>query len=107
MSRFKTVRDWWANLGCRHDVIPNDIRERLPLCAIKRVTFFKRDELTTDLICCAVEADEQVWFFHEEAEGWDGFVSYLAGLPGFKTDWHEAVVQPPFSPRETVAFVRA
>jgi hypothetical protein len=107
MSGFKTVRDWWASLGSRHDTIPGDIRERLPLTAIEKVTFFKRDEITTELICCTVQARDQVWFFHEDAEGWDALVSYLACLPGFKADWYEAVVQPPFAISETVAYARA
>ncbi len=104
---FKTVREWWASLGSRHDSIPSDTRERIPLTRVDRVTFFKRDELTTDLICCTVEAGGKVWFFHEEAEGWDALVRYLEELPGFRRDWYEAVVQPPFARSETIAYVRA
>ncbi|WP_426264213.1 hypothetical protein [Sphingomonas sp. PWP1-2] len=33
---------------------------------IARVIFYKRDELTTDLICCDIEALGQTWIFHEE-----------------------------------------
>jgi hypothetical protein len=55
---------------------------RLPLGAIDRVTFYKRDEITTDLICCDVEADGQAWFFHEEVEGWDLLMTHLERLPG-------------------------
>ena len=107
MSGNKTVRDWLASLGSRRDAIASDIRKRLPLTVIEKITFFKRDELATDLICCTVEAGGQVWFFHEDAEGWDALVGYLADLPGFKADWYEAVVQPPFDVSETVAYERA
>jgi hypothetical protein len=77
---------------------------QLPLDAIEKVTFFKRDELTTDLICCEVEIDGRTRFFHEEAAGWDLLIRPLEGLPGFRADWNAAVVLPPFAECETVAF---
>ena len=92
--------------GHRRDRIPADVQERLPLAAIERVAFFKRDEITTDLICCEVQASGQTWFFHEEAEGWDTLVRHLEGLPGFRRDWYSSVVQPPFAASETIAFSR-
>ncbi|MCM0000096.1 MAG: hypothetical protein NBV68_11990 [Erythrobacter sp.] len=85
----------------------NDIGERLPLADIQRVTFYKRDELTTDLICCDIEARGRTWFYHEEAEGWDHLLHHLAQLPNFRRDWYEAVVHPPFAACETVAFSRS
>lgn len=108
------MRGWLHRLGQRlaeatqlpPDRIPEDIQDRLPLGAIQKVTFFKRDELTTDLICCEVEAWGRVWFFHEEAAGWEALTRYLEQLPGFRTDWYEAVVKPPFAPSETVAYTR-
>jgi hypothetical protein len=95
-----------ADLGSRRDRIPGDIHEQLPLAVIQKVTFYKRDELTTDLICCDVEARGRTWFFHEEAEGWDEFLRYLERLPSFRQDWYEAVVHPPFAACETVAYDR-
>lgn len=56
------LRHAWASLGSRRDRIPADIRERLPLTDIQKVTFYKRDELTTDLICCDVEVCGQTCF---------------------------------------------
>ena len=105
-DHLKKLRTAWGNLGSRRDRIPNDIRAQLPLTDIQKVTFYKRDELTTDLICCDVEARGQTWFFHEEAEGWDEFLHYLERLPSFRKDWYEAVVQPPFAASETIAFAR-
>jgi hypothetical protein len=105
-DRLAMVPKAWASLGMRRDRIPADIREQLPLTDIHKVTFYKRDELTTDLICCDVEADGRTWFFHEEAEGWRDFVRYLEQLPGFRGDWYEAVVKPTFARSETIAFTK-
>jgi hypothetical protein len=80
---------------------------RLPLERIDAVTFYKRDELCTDLICCDVEIGGLSWFFHEEAEGWDLLLRHLERLPGFRTDWYQAVAQPPFASCITTAFDRS
>jgi hypothetical protein len=80
--------------------------DHLPLEAIETVTFYKRDEITTDLICCDVEIGGKVWFFHEEAQGWDLLIQYLEKLPGFRSDWYAAVAQPPFATNETVAYTK-
>lgn len=79
----------------------------LPLERVDAVTFFKRDELTTDLICCEVEIEGRTWIFHEEAEGWPLLLHHLGQLPGFRSDWYGAVAQPPFESCATVAFDRA
>lgn len=95
-----------AFAGGRRDRIPHDLEEQLPLSAIAEVTFYKRDEVTTDLICCEVQANGETWFFHEEAEGWDAVIDHLKQLPGFKSDWYEAVVRPPFASSKVVAYMR-
>lgn len=73
---------------------------------IDKVIFFKRDELTTDLICCEVLADQQSWLFNEEVKEWDALLDRLSALPGFPADWHASVSQPPFALNTTVAFDR-
>lgn len=78
----------------------------IPISAIDKGTFTKRDELTTDLICCEVVAADQFWTFHEEMPGWDALIAHLSALPGFRADWFAAVSQPAFAACETVAFVR-
>lgn len=78
----------------------------IPLSTIDKVTFYKRDEIATDLICCEVVATDQFWTFHEDMPGWDAMIAHLSALPGFRTDWFAAVSQPPFAPCEMVAFVR-
>jgi hypothetical protein len=101
------LRSKLADPMARHDRVPDDIREQLPLAAIEKVVFFKIDELATDLICVEVEASGTVWFFHEEAEGWKTFISYLEQLPGFRSDWYQAVVLPPFAASATTAYLKA
>ncbi|MFC3442297.1 hypothetical protein ACFOKF_14065 [Sphingobium rhizovicinum] len=78
----------------------------LPLADIAAVVFYKRDEVTTDLIYCDVEIAGSVWTFHEEAKGWAELIEHLSALPGFRADWYEAVVSPAFAASETVAFDR-
>ena len=73
-----------------------------------RVTFFKLDEVTTDLICCTVQTrDGKAFTLHEEMEGWDRALAHLEQLPGFRRDWFDAVFKPPFARSETVAFSRS
>jgi hypothetical protein len=80
---------------------------QLPLEGVVQVTFFKRDQLTTDLICCEVvtgRPEKQTFFFHEEMAGWEQLLAHLSQLPGFRADWREAVVHPPFAENRTVAY---
>ncbi|CAN5134803.1 hypothetical protein BH11PSE2_BH11PSE2_20010 [soil metagenome] len=95
----------WKKRPAR-DAIGSAILEQLPLSNINSVIFYKRDEITTDLICCELEADGKVWTFHEEADGWADLLRHLEALPDFRKDWFEAVSQPPFAVSETVAFKR-
>jgi len=87
-------------------VIDAHVLARLSLADIDRVTFFKRDELTTDLICCEVAMGAECWTFHEELAGWSLLLSHLQQLPNFHKDWFSEVAQPPFDTCETHAFVR-
>jgi hypothetical protein len=84
--------------------IDADFLAQLPLAEVTRVTFYKRDEITSDLICCEVVVADKSWTFHEEIDGWDLLIKHLQSLPGFRGDWFAAVSQPPFETSETVAF---
>lgn len=86
--------------------IDASLLRRLPLDEIERVTFYKRDEITTDLICCDVLIGGQVWIFHEELVGWHLLMEHLQKLPNFQKHWFGAVSKPPFAESETVAFSR-
>lgn len=87
-------------------IINADLLSRLPLSEIDRVTFYKRDEIATDLICCNVAIGDEVWTFHEDLAGWGFLLAHLERLADFRSDWFESVSQPPFSASETVAFRR-
>ena len=86
--------------------IDSNVLSQLPLTDIAKVAFYKRDEITTDLICCDVTVDGQVQTFNEELVGWDLLLQHLYKLPSFRTDWYAAVSLPPFATSETVAFTR-
>lgn len=79
----------------------------IDLDKVDRVTFYKRDELVTDLICCRVECWEQTLHFHEEMPEWSDMLLKLSKLPDFKSDWFTSVSQPAFAVCETVAYVRS
>ena len=83
-----------------------DLPREIPLARIEKVTFYKLDEITTDLICCAVTVDGGVWTVHEEMACWDALLRHVEQLPGFRSDWYAAVAQPAFETCETVAFSR-
>jgi adenylosuccinate synthase len=76
----------------------------IALESVERVTFYKRDELTTDLICCELMSCVQIWTLHEELPGWDAAIAELSTLPGFRHDWHAHVSAPPFDANPFVAF---
>jgi hypothetical protein len=86
--------------------IDAELLTRLPLSEIERVVFYKRDELTTDLVCCDVRVAGKVWTFHEALAGWDLLIEHLNGLRGFQPASLAAMAQPPFELSETVAFCR-
>lgn len=77
--------------------------------AIVSIEAYKRDELVTDLICFDILIAAELpmtWFVHEEAEGWPELVEALQRLPGFNTDWHAKVSQPPFAECRVVIYDR-
>lgn len=82
----------------------------IALESIQEVAFFKRDELTTDLVCCEIiargEGGVVTWFFHEEAPEWGDVLALLEQLPGFDREWASKVLQPPFAENRTVVFQR-
>ena len=77
---------------------------------IIKVEFFKRDELTTDLLCCEILTSgtkcNETWFFHEESTQWENVLALVNQLPNFDTKWREKVVHPVFAENRTTAFIR-
>jgi hypothetical protein len=76
----------------------------MALGSVERVTFYKRDELTTDLICCELMSCGQLWTLHDELPGWDAAIAELGKLPGFRYDWYAHVSAPAFDAHPFVAF---
>ena len=80
------------------------------LTDVRKVVAYKRDEITTDLICFDVVTEQsggrRTWIFHEKQPEFERVVAELSELPGFMTDWRERVVLPPFASCETVVYAR-
>ena len=82
---------------------------RIPVQGITRVVAFKRDMVTSDLICFLVSYnrdDGTPWHvtLHEDLPGFLDVEKRLAQLPGFDQQWRQHVVLPPFATNETVIF---
>ena len=74
---------------------------------IARIAIYKRDEITTDLVCFEVTlASGDVLTLHEEMPGFDDWATSLEQLAGFDADWRDKVIQPPFAANEIVAYSR-
>ncbi|ATY30857.1 hypothetical protein [Sphingomonas psychrotolerans] len=73
---------------------------------VHSVTFYKIDQITTDLICCDVSTDAEVWTLHEEMSDWGAFLREIELLPGFRADWFAEVSQPVFAESRFLAFSR-
>lgn len=88
-----------------------DDAELLPWSEIRRLSVYKRDLLTHDLICLAVELqDGRALDLHEQEEGWDAVVAAIpAHLAGSLTqgEWYPQVAKPALEARETLVYERA
>jgi hypothetical protein len=75
---------------------------------VRRVTAWKKDLVTTDLVCLtfALVAGQE-YTVHEEMDGFDAFAAGMEGaLPGVHTGWRSRVVPPAFAPNPYVLFDR-
>jgi hypothetical protein len=81
------------------------------LAKVSKVEFYKRDELTTDLICCDITVAgkagaEEVIFAHEDMPHWDELIHKLEFLGGFDVEWFSEVSQPAFAESRYMAFLQ-
>ncbi|HQS96013.1 hypothetical protein [Novosphingobium sp. 17-62-19] len=77
----------------------------LEMADIQHVAFYKRDELTTDLMCCDIQmACGQTLWFHEEMPHWNDVVAQIELLEGFTQDWRSHVIHPPFAECRFMAY---
>jgi hypothetical protein len=101
-----------ASISCSPETFAVQTRARTQLLAgfdeIVRVAIYKRDEITTDLVCfvVALESGDEITI-HEEMPGFDQWIKSVEHLPGFDTSWREKVIHPPFASNEIVAYSRA
>lgn len=83
----------------------------IPIPHILRVVLYKRDELTTDLVCCEITARSGdgarfTALVHEEMDGFVPLMSELESLDGFDRNWFEKVTNPAFAENRIVVFER-
>ncbi len=88
-----------------------EVRQRTVLIAsfdeVIRAIAFKKDEVTSDLLCVQIElADGQLIELNEDARGFEDWLRRVDGLPGADPDWRAKVIQPPFARNETLLFLR-
>ncbi|MEL7536249.1 MAG: hypothetical protein AAFM91_04215 [Pseudomonadota bacterium] len=109
-------RAWWL----RHDVVPGAddiclrletsssvVRKRIEWSAIKRVEVYKRDLLTTDLVCTMIVGPDTYIEANEEMQSWHGLLEALeVNLDGITPSnrWLDRVLKPPFSTNHEVIF---
>jgi hypothetical protein len=78
--------------------------------SIQEIEGFKRDRITTDLICLLiryVDGAEQTVEINEDMEGFGGAASELERRNFLKSSWREYVTLPPFQQRKFVLFTSA
>ena len=65
---------------------------------VNRIAVYKKDEITTDLICIEFGLPENmVVTLHEELEGYNSVVQAMhLQFEGIEKDWYSKIVQPPF-----------
>jgi hypothetical protein len=78
---------------------------------VSRISAFKRDEFTTDLLCFGLEFKEADMcnsvVIHEELEGFDNFLNQLENSSlELAPEWRKAVFKQPFEANLTVVFER-
>ena len=73
---------------------------------VKNVTAFKKDLLTTDLICLEFEDIEgNFWLIHEEIIGFMDVAEKLKEqFPSINESWYTDVMMPPFERNHTILY---
>ena len=76
---------------------------------ITRIVAYKRDLLTTDLVCFDIETEQannlRTFTIHEEAEGFDLLdAEFGRVLTGYNSIWRNKVILPPFAPNRTTIY---
>jgi hypothetical protein len=84
----------------RKTVFHRAVLERsVDLRQVTKVTGFKRDLVTIDCICFALETQDGGYIeVNEDDPCWPQLVSELETWPGFLQTWHAEVAHPPLLP---------
>jgi len=69
----------------------------IPWAQIEGIDAFKRDELTTDLICLEIWVSDGSLLLHEEMEGFASFRAAMEETLAISPDWFGEVMLPPFA----------
>ncbi len=88
---------------------PTDAGRRFAWQEITSIVAYKRDLVTYDMICLAIEGASTAVEINEEDNGWDGFIRAAEkNLPGSVPldRWWPAVTQPPFATNLTTIYHR-
>lgn len=74
---------------------------------VREVVAFKRDLITTDLVCLDFKVAGGWVVVHEEFEGWSDLIEMMGRhLPIDPPDWFPTVIHPAFAPNVRVLFRR-
>jgi hypothetical protein len=75
---------------------------------IQEIVAFKRDSITTDLVCFSFSTSDGSFEVNEEVPGFSSLQSALEKeLPGFDNTWPYKVIKPAFAPNRTVIYRRS
>ena len=77
---------------------------------INVISAFKRDMLTTDLVCFEIEYCREkkpvVIEINEEMADFDLLAERISQMKGFVPNWRELVIKPPFATQRTCVYKR-
>jgi hypothetical protein len=76
---------------------------------VRSITAFKRDAYIYDLVCLAIEHDQQLTELHEEMDGWQTLVEQLErALPSAVpySEWFLEVIAPALDAKPTLVYER-
>jgi len=63
---------------------------------VSSVHAYKRDLITTDLICLGIESDQGVWEVHEGMDGYEQFLEHFHAQLDVSPEWVLNVMLPAF-----------
>ncbi len=104
LKRLKTVLEAWRKprslsleANSNGFSIIGDKQDRsLEWSSVASVHTYKRDLVTTDLICLGIESDQGVWEVHEGMDGYEDFLAHFHAQLEVSPEWVLSVMLPAF-----------